>query len=57
MLLDFILRLAKHVLSPMNFFIIMIILKLLRMYAATWFAELGLFLFDATSFGFLLAKL
>ena len=59
MLLDFVLRLLKQVLSPMNFFIIMsMILKLLRVYTATRFAELRLLLFfDSTRFSVLFAKL
>ena len=58
MLLDFVLRFAKRMLSPMDFFIIMMVrLKLLCMYAATWFAELFLFFFDAASFSVLFAKL
>ena len=58
MLLDFVLRLAKRVLSPMDLFIIMmLILKLLCLYAATWFAELLWFFFDSANFSVLFAKL
>ena len=58
MLLDFVLRFAKRVLSPIDFFIIMLIfLKLFCMCAATWFAELLWFFFDSANFSVLFAKL